>query len=726
MNTIVKFFILSNRRMLIKSMFGLMITLSAISAHGQTSEVDDIFDKYFEDLYVDHGNDFVLEVETDDNQEETVQNLITVDPVRLFINENLLAGIKPKLRNRALVHADTFTDGAQVEHGSVLRFEIGFHAPEGVELKLRVSLFSKLPDPKHELHEDTEFELGGESLTLNWRKHKPGDKYASVATINDHIQSGRRPKYAKPRQSGQSDYFSHVFLDTANLKPGDYKLLLKVYRLENGDVVEEHYQAFHFTMVAARLNVVAFMPSAIVTYNAGKSLHDGEYEAAMSDWAVPPYSARLESSHPGFSLEANGETVREDMGENVFYIYARPNPRLAGRTVSLKLTVKDGLARVGTLDYEINVSDGRDFEIKVSMPSLAKAGQSITGTVKYPTGFKLKKPPTIGDRRGFAWTNSDYTAFRITPSEEGVHYNRLFAIIASGTMKGMEQDPVLVWKREYTVKSQNLIYDEERIRRRKETNKRAWNAALSALASGIGEVASSYGNATPSSNSEEEGDDGFYEIISTETHDPNAEEEDRFSEITSSDTSPNSQDKRNGGYLSEEVSEIWNRVNGPNTPSPSGDARPGMSEQLDFSNGEPKNICGIDNAAGEWEVDWDGRSYYHKFSQEAGDPYSTGRADAVVHKISLAKKKPESGTKLHKKIEFYAKNCVLKYEFSPRLDEYTSTSYWDNGGKAKVEMSDGYTKEWDRMGNLIEYWPNGENTDHLICSNTNKKYKSCS
>ncbi len=121
---------------------------------------------------------------------------------------------------------------------------------------------------------------------------------------------------------------------------------------------------------------------------------------------------------------------------------------------------------------------------------------SVAGTVSYPAGFVLKNPPVIGDKRGFSWTNSDYTAFRITPDEQGVHYNRLFAIIASGTMTGQRDDPVLVWKREYEVQSQNLIYDEERIRRRKAANRQAWSNALNALASGIGEAASSYENSS--------------------------------------------------------------------------------------------------------------------------------------------------------------------------------------------------------------------------------------
>ena len=647
----------------------------------------------FDDLNKANSNEFTLEIETEDSVEAEPRNLIQVDPVIMVINKKLLSGIRPDLADSKLVHAKTYQSGAQIPQGSQLLFKLGYHAAKGTKIKRRAMLFSQLSNPENPLDEDALFEMGGpEKNAIKWRPHSSQYDFAAVATINNHIQKGRRAANAPPRLREHDDFYRYVFLETAKLKPGNYMFRLRVYRKEGQQVAETVGQNYIFTVVEAPIHAAVFMPSTIKTYKGPGSAATVVFAAAMSDWAVTPYSARLESSLPGFALWYDGRTFEDDMGESVFTVVARPKPNLAGRTASLTLTVTDGLGRTGTLKRQIRIVDGRNSEIQVSMPGSVNAGQTINGTVIYPAGFILKKPPVIGDRRGFSWTNSDYTAFSIRPNEEGVDHKRLFAIVASGTMDGMDEDPVLVWKREFSVKSQDLIYDEARNRQRTEANNRAWREALGSIASGIGDAANAYEDAQ--SGTSQGGASGTYSKSSNS-------------------------EQGYGGYSSEDVSKIWERVQGPSTSSAvtqsagsgaslqrrsSGSivAPEGISGQLDFSNGQPTNICGIDNRANEWRVTWDSLTYSDRFVPEVGVPDTIGNPNAKVHEIALEKRKPESGTTRHKTISFYAKNCVMKHEYIPRLDEYTVITYWDNGGKKKVDISDGKTTEWDRQGNLIQ------------------------
>jgi hypothetical protein len=700
-------------RVLLILVHAMGVSLFAGLAYGQ--------DPDFDDLNQQSSNEIVLTIEGEDEAPLAPPNLINIDPVRLVINRKLLANFKPNVTDPRLVHARTFLNGDQIQQGSQLLFKLGYHTPKGMTAYRRVSLFSKLPNPKHGLHEDTEFELNGpDNLDLNWRRHT-GSKNVSVATINDHFQTAPRPEDAGHRVNGQNDHYGYVFLETANLKPGDYKFVLKVYRKDGDDIIEKNFQNFEFTLIAAPIAIEAFIPDFIAPYNDGKSLQTGEYEAGVSDWAVPPYRIKVESSVPGFSMDWSGQDMSLETSEALFELVVRPRPNTIGQTARMSLSVTDGLGRTAVTHRKIGILDGKDAEITVTLPQTVNAGQSIMGTVSYPSGFKLKKPPKIGDPRGFEWTNSDYTAFRLTPGEEGVHHTRLFALIASGTMAGMDDDTVLVWKRSYTVKSQDLIYDEERNRRRTEATNRAWREAMGAIASGVGAAAEAYGEAQANQRqsnsnygSSEGSNEGFYEIIGTEAFGDDAEEQNSGNDIYEVVGTETQFGQTYGASSSSVDIPRDTRFNDPSNFS---------IEAGDSSEITETSVCGVAILGRKWSKNKDGEILFdsNKGWIRERDDNERFEVENQYYDIVLLTKLgiPFDGNPQIHELAYFKHNCAQAYETIPRSsglpDRY---EFWDNGGKKQVwtnadDRSKALNKEWDRTGNLISH----SLGDVTICDN---------
>ncbi len=595
----------------------------------------------------------------------TPKDQMTLAPLRLGIARTLTANIiRPGLRSRKLVHAKTFQPGARIPQGSVLQFDMTFSRPLDASTSRKILLWSRSKNPRQRLSTDTLYAIGyssDEGDGLTWRKSK-SSRWPAYAKIT------KKARFSAKNIAGNLRKHTGVLqIQTAVLKPGDYQFWIKIYRKKGKKTVETDIQRFNFTLTDTPLAVVADIPQAVPNYNPDRNVWAGEYQAFLSDWAVEPIRVEAKSSGAGLNVP-DGDNV----SETVFDFYLRPKKKYIGRTKRFTLKVTDGLGRTASLSRKIYIADSRKFEIQVDMARAVKAGQTIRGTVKYPAGFRLKKKPRIADKRGFAWTSSNYTSFRIKVKEQGVDHKRLFGIIASGKINGLAEEQVLKWTRTYKVKSQDLIYDEARNKRRTQANNRAWREALSAVAGATGAAVSAYNNskATDTTTSDrrydEENDGSNYELVQID---------------------------RGGEDAGERT------VAGNTTGT---------------SSGPPTNICGVDISDGQWqEPMYDGGSYMASLGRE-------------IDRIKLTKKKSDNGTRYKYQLVFFASNCVLQSEWTPNRTGYDIVAYYDNGGK-ELDKTETYNKEWDRRGNLVEHWRyDGNGGGGKNCSNSRKDVPDCS
>ncbi len=622
---------------------------------------------------------------------------MTLAPLRLSIARALTADIiRPGLRSRKLVHAKTFQPGARIPQGSVLQFDMTFSWPLDASTSRKILLWSRSKNPRQRLSTDALFAIGyssGEGDGLTWRKSK-SSRWPAYAKIT------KKARFNAKNIAGNLRKHTGVLqIQTAVLKPGDYQLWIKIYRKKDKKTVETDIQRFNFTLTDTPLTVVADIPQAVPNYNPDRNVWAGEYQAFLSDWAVEPIRVETQSSGTGLSVPDS-----KDVGETVFDFYLRPKKKYIGRTKRFTLKVTDGLGRTASLSRKIYIADSRKFEIQVDMARAVKAGQTIRGTVKYPAGFRLKKKPRIADKRGFAWTSSNYTSFRIKVKEQGVDHKRLFGIIASGKINGLAEEQVLKWTRTYKVKSQDLIYDEARNKRRTQANNRAWREALSAVAGATGAAVSAYNNSkatdttTPDQSYDEDNNSSNYEIVQRDQGGDDA------GERTGAGNTRRSDETTNSTY------ELVQREQGGD---PSG-TRTGVGNTTGTSSGPPTNICGVDISDGQWqEPFYDGGRYYDAMPEE-------------ISAITIIKKKSDNGTRYKYKLVFYASSCILQSESTPNGKGYDIVAYYDNGGK-EVEKTETYSKEWDRRGNLVEYWRyDGNGGSGQNCSNSRKDVPNCS
>ena len=626
------------------------------------------------------------------------QDQMTLAPLRLSIARTLTANlIRPGLRSRKLVHAKTFQPGARVPQGSVLQFDMNFTRPLDASTSRKILLWSRSENPRQRLSTDTLYAIGyssGEGDGLTWRKSK-SSRWPAYAKIT------KKARFTAQNIAGNlRKHSGSLRIQTAVLKPGDYQLWIKIYRKKDKKTVETDIQRFNFTVTDTPLTVVADVPEAVPNYNSDRNVWAGEYQAFLSDWAVEPIRVEAQSSGTGLSVPDS-----KDVGETVFDFYVRPKKKYIGRTRRFTLKVTDGLGRTASLSRKIYIVDSRNFEISVDMARAVKAGQMIRGTVRYPAGFSLKKKPRIADKRGFAWTSSDYTSFRIKVKEEGVDHKRLFGIVASGKINGLAEEQVLKWTRTYKVKSQDLIYDEARNKRRTEANNRAWREALSAVAGATGAAASAYNNSkstdttAPDRRYDEDNNNSNYEIVQREQGGDDAGERSGAGNTGRSDETSGS------------TYELVQREQGGDQSG----TRTGVGNTTGTSSGPPTNICGVDISDGQWqEPFYDGGRYYDAMPEE-------------ISEITIIKKKSDNGTRYKYKLVFYAASCVLKSVSTPNGDGYDIVAYYDNGGK-EVEKTKTYSKEWDRRGNLVECWQyDGSNKiTEKDCSNSRKDVRNCS
>jgi hypothetical protein len=608
---------------------------------------------YFGGLNQDDTGEITLEIENEPAKTEPL-DMIVFDDLAVTITRAEIAEFRPELRNPDLVQPRDVPDNGRVMQGATLDVFLTIRGPSKKNWRRRSRLYSVLADPENPLSENVIYELGDEDDVLrDWRQSKRSDMETFVplrSSVN----------FSRVNIDDATASFTGSFqIQTANLKPGKYQIWVQVFRTDDDEIVEKDTRRFNFEVVDAPLFLVADLPSSVATFDEDKSAQNVRFPVMLSDWAVPPLSAVMEASVQGVTL-GHGNMETDALDGTMFDILLMPPQAYAGETTRFTLRVRDGLGRNVSLSHSIAITDGARGEIQVDMPSMVDAGDTLFGSITYPDGFTLVKPPIIADRRGFEWTNSSFTEFRIDVKEEGVNHRRLFAIVARGRLDGLDYEPVLTWKREYDVVSQNLIFDpvarqKARDKRKADADERRRVFLQAMVGDGGGETENSTG-----ASSEE-----TFEIVSTETF-----------ENTSGENS-------SGGLSSNGTSspEGTNYIGagGPtldgNTKSVCGTAIDGFS----FS-------AGVSNSG--WVIDGNGES-----GVSEGDRYFR-----TIGLIQLGV--PNDYEDQYNYLSYYEDDCVLESEKIARSDGGVDEYYFYSNGGRKSVFTASRDMEWDRAGNI--------------------------
>lgn len=646
---------------------------------------------YFGGINQDDAGEITLELENSGADDEPL-DMITLEALNVTITGAEIADTLPDMRNPDLVQTRRLKNNGRVMQGAVLDVSMAIHGPTEKNWRRMARLFSTISNPKNRLSEEVIYELGGpEELELSWSRATAGN-YTSYTNVRRSVRFHR-----SDNSDGTSVFKGSFNLHTANLEPGDYLIYVRVYRTEGGETIEKDATGFNFTVVDAPLSLVADLPSSVATFDEDKSAQNVRYPVMLSDWAVPPISAVMAANVPGVTLDY-GEMETDDLEGNMFDILLMPPQGYAGDNTRFTLRVRDGLGRTATLSHRLAITDGASGEIQVDMPSIVDAGDTVYGTITYPDGYTLAKPPRIADRNGFEWTSSDYTSFRIAVREEGVHHRRLFAIVARGHMAGVDYEPVLTWKREYEVTSQNLIFDPEARQRARDERKANADDRRSAfvqlmIGDGSGET--------------ENGNDGSFEgtreVISTETFENADAETGQFGNL---DRFFEDEERQPEGWSIASENTTSNRNNaGSGTSSRDlhyvgrdGPPLKGRTEE------KMQSICGvtIDGYAdrftgnlpttGWWLTDYDQNSGRGGFGDFEG--WITLMQEGMPGIGDNGAYKQEN------EMKFYAEDCVRSSEKIAQSDGvYREYEFYSNGGRQS--MKDSNTEmEWDRAGNV--------------------------
>lgn len=646
---------------------------------------------YFGGINQDNSSEITLELERTPTNDSPA-DMITFDALTVTITGAEIADTQPNLRNPDLVQHREVQNNGRVAQGTVLEVSLTINGPNQKNWRRRTRLFSTVSNPENRLSENVVDELGGaDELSLDWRR-TTHDVLVSYAPLRKSVSFSR-----SNTGNGNSDFTGSFQLHTANLKPGKYRIWVRVYRLVDDETVEKDTQKFNFTVVDAALSLVADLPSSVATFDEDKSAQNVRYPVMLSDWAVPPLSAVMEANVPGITLDF-GEMATDELDGNMFSILLMPPQGYAGDNTSFTLRVRDGLGRTATLSHRLAITDGASGEIQVDMPSMVEAGDTIYGTITYPDGYTLVKPPRIADRNGFEWTSSDYTSFRISVQEEGVHHRRLFAIVARGQMAGVDFEPVLTWKREYDVISQDLIFNpaaRQRVRDERKANADDRRSAFVQLMIGDGSGEAGDGNDGSSA--------GTREVISTETFENEDVETGHFGNL--------------GRFFEddERQPEDWSTTSENTTANSTNAGSDTSSRNLHYvgRDGPPlksrtdkkmQSICGVtidgyaDRFTGDlptsgwWLTDYDQNSGRGDFDDFQG--WITLMQEGMPGIGDNGAYKQENDMK------FYAEDCVRSSESIAQSDGiYREYEYYSNGGRQS--MKDSNTEmEWDRSGNI--------------------------
>jgi hypothetical protein len=636
------------------------------------------------------NNKFTLEIE----DATAPDDLITLAPLEVTVSSASVATNYPEMNDADFVRPREVQLGARIPQGTELRVWIELEAPKHIKWQRRTWLFSAQGTPENELSEDVLLEIHGtDNLYLKW-KGSSSDHWPRWAHLPAPVSFD-----SFTTENGGRNSSGHFQLPTAHLKPGDYHMLLGIFRQEDGEDVEEDRARFAFSIIDAPLSVRAEVPGLMPIYVDKKSAHQTWFPAYVSDWAVPPISARLVSEHPGMTITDEGHSTW-NLGGPMFSLTLEPPPEVAGQRDTLLLEVTDGLGRTAIWEKTVNITDGLSSQMQVEMASKVDAGDTLYGTVTYPDRFEMFKPPVVGDKRGFEWTNDDYTAFRIKVKEEGVHHQRQLGLVVRGQVEGAWQFATLVWQQLYKVTSQDLIYDAEVIAAAKAERAATAEPRASVFVDVMADVGASYQQV---------------EIY----------EEENFLEVTSIE--------EGGDESWGEATDIFETVDGDtsltydrSTEATDSSSNPSGSGNTNAFGGDGE-ICGVPILGDEFDVGYHKNDYV---TEGVGNvTYSEGNVEYDI--IRLVKYGiPYDGNKTYDVLEFTKDGCVLIWEKTAnRVGEHDTASFYANGGR-KTLTSEFANKSWDRQGNLkghdrrANYQADWED----VCSNfgTERKKSPCS
>jgi len=289
------------------------------------------------------------------------------------------------------------------------------------------------------------------------------------------------------------------------------------------------------------------------------------------------------------------------------------------------------------------------------------------------------------------------------------------AIIASGTFKGMSEDPVISWRREYKVKTQKPIYDPVAAKRKKERieNKRSSNFYQLML-----------GDRRPSSNSNssnsQSGDntpskDRMFELVGIDQGDGSGSD--------STNTSTSDAYNKNLDKLGKRLFSKEKDSSQQNSYSSSSVDSGGLKIITEVCGTTVRGHVGtesiVDNGSPWFIYDDDSEV------EEGGKRYKT---------ITLTKPGiPYDGIETSHYLSFYARDCAQESEVIPNVvGSEDRMKYYTNGGRKK-QYTARIDKEWTRDGRLTLHQKRSSYNDSwkTVCDNsTNQfgrvKYPKCS
>ncbi|WP_283426004.1 hypothetical protein [Shimia sagamensis] len=641
-------------------------------------------DELFDDIILD--NEFELEAEDDTSPSD----LISLAPLQVTFSSSLVADNYPDLNDADFIRPYEVQSGARIPQGAELRIWIELERPKHIKWKRRTRLYSAQNNAKNSLSEDVLLELDGtDNLYLKWKGTSYED-WPKVAYLKAPVNFD-----SYTTETGRRNTSGHFQLPTAHLLPGDYHILLGIFRREDGEDVEEDLQRFAFSVIDAPLSVTTEVPGSIPAYVDKQSAHQTRFAAYMSDWAVPPINAHLMSELPGMTITNEG-TSTWNLGDPLFSLTLEPPVDVAGLRDTMVLEVTDGLGRTAIWEKTVKITDGLSSQMQVEMVRKVDAGDMLYGTVTYPSGFEMSEPPFVGDKRGFEWTNDDYTAFRIRVKEEGVHHQRLLGLVVRGQVAGVNEFATLVWQQRYKVLSQDLIYDPEAIAAAKVERAATAARRASVFVEVMTDVGASY------EQIEDYQAESFFEVISIEEGD-SGEGDDSWGQTTDvfeavEGDSSLTYDRTTGGSNTADLSPPQN----------------GSSNA--YEAGIEGEICGVPVLGDEFEVGYQKNDYV---SEGVGNVTYT--EDNVEYDIIRLVKYglPYDGYETYDKLEFIKDSCVLiAEETANRVGGDDYALYYSNGGRRSL-LSEFTKKTWDRRGNLTSHSKRkGYHADwENVCSN---------
>jgi hypothetical protein len=336
----------------------LIITLTGLSiaslapAMAQSGDPD-----YYGGLELDEDQyELVLETEEEAADVEDDSTVI-LDPFLVSYSNsstNIARNNEDQL-SPYLVHLQPVSDGMEIKRGTLLDLTMEYEAPGEGNTYRKLWLFSSNASPAIDLPDSTyNAAFTRTEFIRNWETSSDSG-FAAMANIRDNM--GMAFWNNDGGTKGASGDFS---INTANLKPGRYRVHGQIYRKNSdGQRTNERNQFFNFTVVAAPIYVRADLPDPISTVSSVDRYFPANYLALISDWAVPPFRITLTTDKDQFSL-ADGTQYDSSLTKNIIDLVLAMPHKTADGDVNLKIEIRDGIGRTASIDYNLDIIAGTD------------------------------------------------------------------------------------------------------------------------------------------------------------------------------------------------------------------------------------------------------------------------------------------------------------------------------------------------------------------------------